>query len=138
MQPDPADKNAYIKKIENLFSAAEMNEGVALYSALPVLAYPEEWRRRCAEGIRSNIGTVLEAILHRNPYPAEWLEEPAWNQLVMKAFFTDKEIGQITGLETRANRNLSGILTDYAKERQAAGRSVNPKLWELAKRGELA
>ncbi|MDR3712284.1 MAG: EboA domain-containing protein [Puia sp.] len=135
MQADPADKNAYLKKIENLFSAAEMNELVALYSALPVLAYPEEWRGRCAEGIRSNIGIVLDAIIHRNPYPAEWLEEPAWNQLVMKAFFTDKDIRQISGLEKRANKALSAILSDYARERQAAGRSVKPELREIEKLG---
>jgi hypothetical protein len=131
MQPDLADKNAYFKKIESLFAAAEMNELVALYSALPVLAFPEEWRKRCAEGIRSNIGIVLEAILYRNPYPSEWLEEPAWNQLVMKAFFADKDTRLIIGLDQRANKNLSGILSDYAKERQAAGRSVNPQLWRL-------
>lgn len=130
---DPASKNAYIKKIENLFAAAEMNELVALYSALPILAYPEEWRKRCAEGIRSNIATVLEAIIHRNPYPAAWLDEPAWNQLVVKAFFTDKEISLITGLEQRSNRNLANILADYARERQAAGRPVNPQLWDLLK-----
>lgn len=132
--PDPASRNAYIKKIENLFAAAEMSELVALYSALPILAYPEEWRKRCAEGIRSNIATVLEAIIHRNPYPAAWLDEPAWNQLVVKAFFTDKEISLITGLEQRANRNLANILADYARERQAAGRPVNPQLWELLKK----
>src|SRR5258708_10147588 len=144
MQADPTDTNAattdpagripYIKKIENLFAAAEMNELVALYSALPILAYPEEWRKRCAEGIRSNIATVLEAIIHRNPYPAAWLDEPAWNQLVVKAFFTDKKISLIIGLEQRANRNLANILADYARERQAAGRPVNPQLWGLVKK----
>jgi hypothetical protein len=134
VRTDPAGRNAYIKKIENLFAAAEMNELVALYSALPVLAYPEEWRLRCAEGIRSNIATVLEAIIHRNPYPAAWLDEPAWNQLVVKAFFTDKEISLITGLERRSNRNLANILADYARERQAAGRLVNPQLWDLVKK----
>ncbi len=79
---------------------------------------------------------MLEAIIHRNPYPAVWLDEPAWNQLVMKAFFTDKDIGQITGLERRANKNLAGILNDYARERQAAGRAINPYLWEVAELGE--
>ncbi len=136
MQPSAADKSAYIKKIETLFANAEMNELVALYSALPVLAYPEEWRRQCAEGIRSNIGTVLDAIIHRNPYPATWLDEAAWNQLVMKAFFTGKDIGLITGLDRRNNPNLAAILRDFARERQAAGRPVPEHLPELAQQFE--
>lgn len=131
MQVDPADKDRYFSKIENLFLASEINELVALYSALPVLAYPESWKRRCAEGIRSNIGAVLEAIMYQNPYPATWLEEPAWNQLVLKAFFTDKHIGEIIGIDRRANRQLSFTLLDYAKERHSAGRSIDPMIWTM-------
>jgi hypothetical protein len=128
---DVADKDEYFRKIENLFLAAEMSELVALYSALPLLAYPEIWVKRCSEGIRSNIGSVLEAIMYRNPYPAQNLDQAAWNQLVLKAFFTDKEIGKITGIDTRANKELAYILSDYAHERWAAKREVNPNLWRL-------
>lgn len=124
-----SDKDVYFKTIENLFLAAEMNELVSLYSSLPVLAYPEIWKMRCAEGIRSNIGTVLEAIMYGNPYPADYLDETAWNQLVMKAFFTDKKVTRIYGFDERANPELALILSDYAHERWAAGRSVNPLLW---------
>ncbi len=126
---DPSDKDKYVKTIENLFLAAEMSELVALYSALPVLAYPEIWKMRCAEGIRSNIAIVLEAIMYENPYPARHLEEKAWNQLVMKAFFTDKDVNRIYGFDGRANADLALILSDYAHERWAAGRRVNPLLW---------
>lgn len=126
---DPSDKDAYIGTIENLFLAAEMNELVALYSSLPLLHYPASWTSRCAEGIRSNIGSVLEAIICNNPYPAEQLSEAAWNQLVMKAFFTEKPIHQIVGLDRQANPELASMLSDYASERRAAGRSVNPQLW---------
>ncbi|MEJ7779205.1 MAG: EboA domain-containing protein [Daejeonella sp.] len=128
---DAPDKDTYFKTIEALFLAAEMNELVALYSALPLLAYPDIWRMRCAEGIRSNIGGVLEAIMHHNPYPAKHLDEKAWNQLVLKAFFTDKDVNKIYGLDERANAELALILSDYAHERWAAGRKVNPLLWRL-------
>ncbi|WP_157255437.1 EboA domain-containing protein [Pedobacter sp. Leaf216] len=117
--------------IDRLFLSAEMNEAVALYSALPFLAYPEIWVKRCAEGIRSNIGSVLEAIMENNPYPSENLNEAAWNQLVLKAFFTEKNVKLIVGLQERANLALALTLTDYAKERWAAGRDVNPQLWRL-------
>lgn len=128
------DKNNYIRMIENLFLAAEMNELVALYSALPLLAHPGSWKFRCTEGIRSNIGTVLEAIMYENPYPSKYLDEPAWNQMVLKAFFTEKNIERITGLDERANERLASILIDYAQERQAAHRTVDPQLWRLVEK----
>lgn len=125
------DKANYLKTITQLFKAAEMNELVALYGALPLLAYPEEWVKQCAEGIRSNIGTVLEAIMYDNSYPAEYLDEAGWNQLVLKAFFTEKSINRIVGLDERANTHLANTLIDYAHERWAAGRVVEPQLWRL-------
>ncbi|MES2808675.1 MAG: EboA domain-containing protein [Bacteroidota bacterium] len=128
---DSGDKEAYFKAIENLFLAAEMGELVALYSALPVLPYPGLWVKRCAEGIRSNIGDVLEAIMYHNPYPAKHLEQAAWNQLVLKAFFTDKDINKIIGIDERANKDLAHIISDFAHERWAAGRETNPKQWRL-------
>jgi hypothetical protein len=125
------DKDAYVGKIEDLFSGAEMHELVALYSALPVYEFPEAWKWRCTEGIRSNIGDVLEAIMYENPYPSVYLDNAAWNQLVMKAFFTDKEVDRIYGLDKRANAELSTVLIDYANERWAAHRKVNIQLWRL-------
>jgi hypothetical protein len=133
-QVNVADKSAYLAHIESLFSGASMNELVALYSALPVLAYPMEWRKRCAEGIRSNIGTVLEAIMYENPYPCFYLEEPAWNQMILKAFFADKDVDRIIGLDQRANRALSVALFAYAQERHSAGRPVNPKIGPLIRK----
>jgi hypothetical protein len=132
MQLESENKENYIGKIENLFLQAEMNELVALYSSLPFLAYPESWQLRCAEGVRSNMGTVMEAIMYHNPYPTAYLDEPAWNQLVMRAFFTGKDVRNITGLDKRANKDLANILFDYVEERWAAQRTVNPQIWRLA------
>jgi hypothetical protein len=129
MHVDASNQDQYFRTIENLFPVAEMNEQVALYSALPVLAYPELWRERCAEGIRSNIGVVLESIMCNNPYPSEHLDEPAWNQLVLKAIFTEKPLHQIVNLDQRANQDLANTLSDYAHERWSAHRPVHPLLW---------
>jgi hypothetical protein len=131
MQIDAGDRASYIKKIEELFRDADMNELATLYAALPVLAYPEQWEKQCAEGIRSNIGYVLDAVIMDNPYPAENLNEDAWNQLVMKGIFTDKDVSRVIGLEKRVNKNLVKILRDYADERNAAGRTTNPILWDI-------
>lgn len=130
MHLSPVNQAEYFNTIEKLFSNAEMNELVALYSALPFFAYPEMWRKRCADGIRSNIGIVLDSIICHNPYPAEQLDELAWNQLVLKAIFTDKPIHQIIGLQERANPDLAYSLAGYAEERWAAHRTVHPLIWQ--------
>lgn len=129
LQVDPDQKEKYFATIENLFLSAEMGELVALYSALPVLAYGDLWRKRCAEGIRNNIGQVLEAVICNNPYPAAHLDEAAWNQLVLRAIFTEKPVLQIVGLRERRNRPLAESLSDYAHERWAAHRELNPLVW---------
>lgn len=129
MHLDSSNQKEYVRIIENLFPTAEMHELTALYSALPVLAYPELWRARCAEGIRNNIADVLASIMCNNPYPSENLDEPAWNQLVLKAIFTEKPINQIVNIDQRANQSLANTLSDYAHERWAAHREINPLLW---------
>jgi hypothetical protein len=131
LELDETNTEEYFRKIENLFLSAEVNELVALYSALPLLAHPEMWVKRCAEGIRSNIGNVLEAIMYQNPYPQKNLDQSAWNQLVLKAFFTGKDVGRIEGIDSRANKDLAYVISDYVHERRAAGRDINPSLWRL-------
>lgn len=125
------DETAYTQLIERLFKYGDMEELVALYSALPVYHYPEAWQLRCKEGIRSNIGTVRHAVMVNNSYPAQFLDDEAWNQLVLKAFFTEEDIPRITGLKRRNNLRLAQALTDYAYERYAAQREINPMLWIL-------
>ncbi|WP_198405758.1 EboA domain-containing protein [Chitinophaga caeni] len=131
MQIQVNSKEAYCKAIEQLFLSAEMRELVALYKFLPYYAYPEYWVHQTKEGIRSNIGYVLAAIMEHNPYPAKYLDEAAWNQLVLKAFFTEMKVSAINGLMERANPTLARILWDYANERRSAGRRVPNGLWNL-------
>lgn len=132
MQVPKMTLETYVKLIERLFMYGEMDELTALYSALPVLHYPDAWRQRCTEGIRSNIGIVRDAVMMDNPYPAAYLDEGAWNQLILKAFFTDTDIHRIIGVEKRNNARLGAALIDYAYERHAAKRAIAPMLWLLA------
>ena len=121
----------YCQTIETLFETAEINEAVALYTALPYLQYPEKWLYRATEAVRSNVGLVFDALAFQNPYPAKYFSESAWNQLVLKSIFNDKPIHLITGLEERANQNLANILSDFAHERWAAHRTIPPQVWRL-------
>ncbi|MEO6283566.1 MAG: EboA domain-containing protein [Dyadobacter sp.] len=130
-QLDPSDKEAYVKNIETLFDTAEMNELVALYSALPLLSYPDQWLFRATDAVRSNMGFVFDAIALHNPYPEKYFSELAWNQMVLKTIFNDKPIHFIEGLENRSNEKLAVTLSDFAHERWAAGRSVPPQVWRL-------
>lgn len=131
MRVKDAKAELYLQKISGLFTAAEMNELVALYTALPFLEYSTQWIAQCEEGIRSNIGSVLEAIMYGNPYPAAFLPEASWNQMVLKAFFTEKNVEAITGIMERNNPVLQATLKDYVQERIAAGRTVQPGIYTL-------
>ncbi|KAA0991506.1 EboA domain-containing protein [Dyadobacter aurulentus] len=130
-QLDPSGKEEYVKNVETLFDTAEMNELVALYSALPLLSYPEQWLFRATDAVRSNMGFVFDAIALHNPYPEKHFSELAWNQMVLKTIFNDKPIHLIDGLQNRANERLAITLSDFAHERWAAGRSVPPQVWRL-------
>lgn len=131
LQVPSGNKADYVAVIDSLFIGAEVNEMLALYKAVPLLQYPEQWISRCEEGIRSNIGSVLEAIMYHNPYPADYLSEAAWNQMILKAFFTEKDVTRIYGLKRRINPALKATLADYVQERLAAGRNVNPEIYKL-------
>lgn len=121
----------YLQILEQLFTTADMGELVALYQALPLLPYPEQYRLRAAEGLRSNMIPVFNAIALYNPYPQDYFDELAWNQMVLKALFVGSPLRLIQGLELRANPTLAQMLTDYANERLAASRTVSPELWQL-------
>lgn len=123
------DADKYHSTIETLFNTADMGEQVALYAALPLLRHPERFAQRAAEGIRTNMGDVFEAIALDNPYPTDYLPENAWNNMVLKTLFVGKPVSRIHGIEKRRNPKLARILSDYAHERWAAGRTVSPELW---------
>jgi hypothetical protein len=102
---------------------------VALYRGLPLYPGAPLHVLRAAEGVRSNMRVVFEAVAHRNPYPAEQFGEPAWNQMVLKALFVGSRLHPIVGLDARRNALLARMLCDYAHERWAASRPVSPELW---------
>ncbi len=125
------DSNNYKKTLEALFGVADVGELVALYSSLPLLPFPAEYLDRTAEGIRTNMVIVFDSIVLQNPYPSEYLSESAWNQMVLKSVFISRPLYKIWGLDKRANLHLAIMLSDFAHERWAAGRTVTPEVWRL-------
>jgi hypothetical protein len=124
-----SDGATFARRLDTLCNAAEVGELVAFYRGLPL--YPDAARHvlRAAEGVRSNIRRVFEAVAHRNPYPSEQFAETAWNQMVLKALFVGSRLDRIVGLDERANAALARMLCDYAHERWAAKRVISPELW---------
>ena len=135
-----ADGATFLRRLDQLCNTADVGELVAFYRGLPL--YPDQSRYvlRAAEGIRTNMKAVFEAVAHRNPYPSEQLSEPAWNQMVLKTLFIGSTLHPIVGLDRRANPELARMLCDYAHERWAAGRPISPELWRCVgphARGEM-
>lgn len=124
-----ADDATFARRLDTLCNAAEVGELVAFYRGLPLYPDPARHALRAAEGVRSNIRLVFEAVAHRNPYPSEQFAETAWNQMVLKALFVGSRLDRIVGLDARANAALAGMLRDYAHERWAAKRVISPELW---------
>ena len=122
-------KEEFLDKLEKIFITSDMGEAEALYQSLPVLPYPEDLTQRAAEGVRSNITSVFNAVAHHNPYPADYMDDDAFNQIVLKALFVGSPLYKIQGLDRRANRKLAKMLIEYAHERWSAGRVISPELW---------
>ena len=121
----------YTGILNRLFATADLSESVTLYAALPLLPYPETHVKRAAEGVRTTMTRVFDAIALHNPYPHDYLPTEAWNQLVLKAVFNARPLHQIYGLDQRRNAALARMLVDYAHERWAAGRTLTPEVWRL-------
>ncbi|AEL25133.1 EboA domain-containing protein [Cyclobacterium marinum] len=117
--------------MEKLFESADIHEQEALYAALPIYPFQERFTKRAAEGLRSNMTSVFDAIALDNPYPADYLSEQAWNQMVLKAIFMQRPLYRIVGVDQRQNINLATTLVDYIHERWSAGRNVIPELWRF-------
>lgn len=123
------EEENFLHILEKTFISSDTNEAIALYQSLPILPYPKQLTKRAAEGIRSNMTSVFNAVALRNPYPADYMDEGAWNQVVLKALFVESPLYLIKGIDRRANEKLAQMLVDYAHERWAANRSVSPELW---------
>ena len=123
--------SSYVATLTQLLETAEVDEQVAVYAALPLLAHPEALVPLAVNGLRTNITRVFDAIALRNPYPADYLDEAAWNQMILKAIFMGRPLYPVYGADKRANPALARMLVDFAHERWAADRPVTPELWRF-------
>ncbi|MBL8305290.1 MAG: EboA domain-containing protein [Rubrivivax sp.] len=124
-----AEDERFAARLDQLCATADVDELVAFYRGLPLYPDASRHRARAAEGVRSNMKVVFEAVAHHSPYAAEQLPEEAWNQMVLKTLFVGSALHPVQGLDARANPALARMLSDYAHERWAARRTISPELW---------
>jgi len=124
-----ASRNDFPERFRQLCRTADVAEAIAFYRGLILYPSPEALEPQAAEGVRSNMRAIFEAVAHDNPYPRRHFDQHRWNQMVLKALFVDSRLHPIQGLDERANAELAEMLRDYAHERWAADRPVSPELW---------
>ncbi len=124
-----ADRGFFMPKVSNLVQVADTGELEAFLKYLILLPHPEDYKNVAVEALRTNIATVFDAIALNNPYPTRYFNDHQWNQMYLKAAFMQRDLGKIQDTDSRANRDLARIISDYAHERWAASRDVDPLFW---------
>jgi hypothetical protein len=127
-----ADDASFAHQVSLLVDTSEINELLAIFRGFALFPHPQALEPKAREAIRSTMRPVYEAMAHRNPYPLEFFDEAAWNQMIVKAFFLDSSVWQIQGMDQRYNTDLSIMLIKLVQERWAAGRFIAPEIWRGA------
>lgn len=120
----PGDQQCQQQAIGKLFAYADLRESIALFQALPLLPYAENYYAHAKEATRSNSHAVFNAIALNNSYPWRLFSEHDWNQMVLKAIYLESDTAFIYGFKQRFNSALARMLNDFIEERCSAGRHV--------------
>jgi hypothetical protein len=116
------DDKEFAARIDRLCTTAEVTEHVAYLKGLAVYPAPSELHDRAREGVRSSIRPIFDAVACHNPYPFDYFDDAAWNQMVVKCVFVGASIDTIFGLRERRNPEGVEMLRALVSERAAAGR----------------
>lgn len=123
------DATAFPNRLTELIRNADIGESISLYRGLAVYPHAADLIEQAAEGVRSSMQVVFDAVALDNPYPREHFDQPRWNQMVLKALFVGSPLNRIQGLDESTNAELALMLRNFLKERWAAGRQVSPEIW---------
>ena len=114
------------------YREGDSREKAAVISALPELdcsADGEPYLALALDCGRTNESDLFACLTTSNDFPNRYYSDNQFNQLVMKAAFSDFDLGQIAGLQARSNPELARMGMEYVDERLAAGRSFPASLW---------
>lgn len=124
-----SDKAYFSAKVANLIQVADTSELETFLKFLILLPNAGDFNQVGVEALRTNIGTIFDAIALNNPYPSKYFNDQQWNQMYLKAAFMERNLGEIVDIDKRANSDLTRIISDYAHERWAASRDIDPMFW---------
>lgn len=124
-----ADIEFFTPKVANIIQVADTGELETFLKFLVLLPNPEKYKSSAVDALRTNISTIFNAIALNNPYPALYFDEQQWNQMYLKTAFMEGDLSAINDVDDRANKELTRIISDYAHERWAASRTINPYFW---------
>lgn len=106
------------------YEAGDASEQRSWLRGVSLLPSPAQYTALVIDACRTNILPVFEAVALGNPFPAEFLPDRNFNQMILKALFNGVPLARIHGLADRRNPELARMAGDYADERRAAGRTV--------------
>ncbi len=118
------DEETFATRVDGLCLTGELSEHVACLKGFAVFPASARLLRRAREATRSSMQPPFEAIACHNPYPADYFDEAAFNQMVVKCVFCGVPIGTVVGLDERRNGDLVRMMRDLVSERHAAGRPL--------------
>jgi len=116
-------------KVATIIEIADTRELVTFLKFIYLLPQAKLFKNAAVEALRTNIAEVFDAITLNNPYPATYFNDQQWNQMYLKAAFMERDLSMIVSIDTRANKDLTRIISDYAHERWAATRKIDPLFW---------
>lgn len=119
----------FVNPVLNIIQIADKEELITFLKYLILLPGAERFKPSAVEALRTNIATVFDAIAMNNPYPQLYFNDQEWNQMYLKAVFIQRKLEDIIGVDERANKDLARIISDYAHERWAASRTIEPYFW---------
>jgi hypothetical protein len=118
------DDDAFAAQVDHFCATGELTELVAYLKGFAIFPAANQLHDRAREGARSSVRPVFEAIACHNPYPFDYFDQAAWNQMIVKAVFVGASINDIVGMNERGNPDLQQMLRALISERQAAGRAI--------------
>ena len=117
------DADALLVELRELYRYGDSDEKRAVLHALAGAPAEIDGSDVLLDALRTNDTRLVAAAM--GPH-SDRLDDDAWRQGVLKCLFTGVPVAAVTGLTTRADRQLAAMVQRYRREREAAGRDVPP------------
>jgi hypothetical protein len=127
-----ADQTGLGQSCAEVYRYGDAAEKRAVLRALAVLGLGNQGLPLVRDALRGNDTRLIAAAL--GPYAAQWLDNAGYRHAVLKCVFLGIPLSAVSGLASRADPELAGMLADFARERVAAGRDVPADVWPLLAR----